>query len=145
MERQKGCPQKDRSLTEIVELNGKRFAEIIRKDVRVNKSTFFSPAESSFQMGLLAHEKGFKENPHYHKQVKRIINDLQQMLVVQRGKIAIDFFDDQGKLFHSAILNSGDTILLIQGAHSLRAIEDMQCISVKQGPFLGNENDKVDI
>lgn len=145
MERKKGYPQKDRSLKETVELNGKLFAEIIRKHVQVNKTTFVSSAESSFQLGLLAHEKGFKETPHYHKQVKRTISDLQQMFVVQHGKVAVDFYEDNGKLFKTITLNEGDAILLIQGVHALRAVEDMQCISVKQGPFLGNENDKVEI
>jgi len=27
--------------------------------------------------------------------------------------------------------------------HAIRVLEDMQCISVKQGPFLGTEYDKV--
>ena len=40
-------------------------------------------------------------------------------------------------------LRQGDAIVLIHGVHSIRVIEDMQCISVKQGPFLGTEYDKV--
>jgi hypothetical protein len=27
----------------------------------------------------------------------------------------------------------------------VRVLEDMQCISVKQGPFLGDANDKVEL
>jgi hypothetical protein len=145
MERQKGHSQKNRSLTEIIEHGGKRFAEIIRKNVQVEKTTFFSPAESSMQIGLLAHEKGFKEIPHYHKQVKRTIHDLQQMLMVQRGKVAIDFFDDNKKIFSTVTMEEGDAVLIMSGTHSLRSLEDMQCISIKQGPFLGDENDKVEI
>ncbi len=41
------------------------------------------------------------------------------------------------------ILGPGDAIVLVHGVHSIRVIEDMQCISVKQGPFLGTENDKI--
>jgi hypothetical protein len=33
--------------------------------------------------------------------------------------------------------------VLIQGVHAIKVLEDMQCISVKQGPFMGAENDKV--
>jgi hypothetical protein len=40
-------------------------------------------------------------------------------------------------------LNPGDAIVLIHGAHAIRVIEDMQCISVKQGPFLGDAFDKI--
>jgi hypothetical protein len=43
------------------------------------------------------------------------------------------------------ILRQGDAILLVDGAHSVRVLEDMQCVSVKQGPFLGVEKDKIEI
>jgi hypothetical protein len=46
-------------------------------------------------------------------------------------------------MFREVVLNPGDAIVLIHGVHSLRVIEDMQCISVKQGPFLGTEYDKI--
>jgi hypothetical protein len=130
---------------EVVEHSGIRYAEIIWASTRVEKSTFFSPAGSSFQFGLLAHEAGFVEPAHYHHSVKREINDLQQMLVVQRGVLAIQFFTHGGEMFREVILKPGDGICLIHGAHSVRVLEDMQCISVKQGPFLGVEFDKVDI
>jgi hypothetical protein len=67
------------------------------------------------------------------------------MFVVQRGVVAVDFFDEQGNRFQEVILRAGDGIVLIHGIHSVRVLEDMQCISVKQGPFLGAENDKIDV
>ena len=130
---------------EIVELNGTKYAEIIWSGTEVKETKFFSPADSSLQFGLLAHEAGFIEAPHYHKPVSRTINDLQQMLVVQRGVVAVDFFDENGKRFREVVLRSGDGILLVHGTHSVRVLEDMQCISVKQGPFLGAENDKINV
>ena len=132
-------------ICEIVEHGGVRYAEVIRADARVQTSTFFSRAESSFQFGLLAHEAGFVEPAHVHKPVLREIRDLQQMLVVQRGVVAVDFFDPGGKKFAEVVLRAGDAINLVHGAHSVRSLEDMQCVSVKQGPFLGAENDKVDV
>jgi len=106
---------------------------------------FFSPPESSFQFGLLAHEAGFVELPHYHKPMTRTINDLQQMFVVQRGIVAVQLYSDDGVLLREIILNPGDAIVLIHGIHAIRIIEDMQCISVKQGPFLGTEKDKISV
>jgi len=129
----------------MIEYNGVRYAEVIRADLRVEKTYFFSPPDSSFQFGLLAHESGFIEAPHYHHSVQRSINDLQQMFVVQRGVVAIGFYDEGGSMFREVVLNQGDAINLIHGAHSVRVIEDMQCITVKQGPFLGNALDKVNI
>ncbi len=128
---------------ESIEYNGVRYAEIIRADVTVRTTTFFSPAESSFQFGLLAHDAGFVEGPHYHRPFKREINDLQQMFVVQRGVVAVDLYDDDGGRLCEVVLHAGDAIVLIHGVHAVRVLEDMQCISVKQGPFLGTAYDKV--
>ena len=128
---------------ESIEYNGIKYAEIIWADTRVEKTTFFSPPESSFQFGLLAHKAGFVEPPHYHKPVTRTINDLQQMFVVQRGVVAVQLYSDDGDLLREIIMHPGDAIALIHGVHAIRVIEDMQCISVKQGPFLGTEYDKI--
>lgn len=128
---------------EIVEYNGIKYAEIIWADTRVEKTTFFSPAESSFQFGLLAHSAGFVEPPHYHKPVSRNISDLQQMFVVQRGVVVVELYTDEGKHLREIEMRAGDAIVLIHGVHSIRVLEDMQCISVKQGPYLGEEQDKI--
>jgi hypothetical protein len=130
---------------EIIEHDGVRYAEVIRADERVDTSTFFSPPESSLQFGLLSHRAGFYEAPHDHKAVSRHIRDCQQMLVVQRGALVVEFFDAAGERFRDVRVGPGDAILLVHGAHAVRVLEDMQCVSVKQGPFLGAENDKVEL
>jgi hypothetical protein len=128
---------------EIIEKNGCRYAEIIWGDTVVTKTTFFSPAESSFQFGLLAHGAGFVEPAHFHKPISRTIDDLQQMFVVQRGVVEVVLYDDDGFVIRTVILRAGDAIVLIHGVHAIKVIEDMQCLSVKQGPFMGDANDKV--
>jgi hypothetical protein len=130
---------------ETIEHDGIRYAEVIRANAEVPLTQFFSPPASSFQFGLLAHEAGFVEAPHYHKPLERTINDLQQMFIVQRGVVAVDFFDEHGNHFREVVLRPGDGIVLVHGIHSVRVLEDMQCISVKQGPFLGDENDKINV
>jgi hypothetical protein len=130
---------------ESIEHKGLRYAEIIRADATVKKTTFYSPAESSFQFGLLAHDAGFFEPAHYHRPFTREISDLQQMFVVQKGVVAVQLYDDAGVMFKEVVLKVGDAIVLIHGVHSLRVIEDMQCISIKQGPFLGTDYDKVNV
>lgn len=128
---------------EIVEYNGIKYAEIIWASEAVEKTTFFSPAESSFQFGLLAHNAGFVEPPHFHKPVERTISDLQQMFVVQRGVVVVELYSDEGNLLREIEMHAGDAIVLIHGVHAIRVLEDMQCISVKQGPYLGEAEDKV--
>lgn len=128
---------------DVIERDGIKYAEIIWADTRVDKTRFFSPAESSFQLGLLAHEAGYQEEPHYHKAVRREIEDLQQMFVMQRGTVDVELYTDDGVLHRVVRLGPGDAIVLIHGVHALKVLEDFQAISVKQGPFLGDEEDKV--
>ena len=128
---------------ESVELEGIKYAEIIWADTEVEETTFYSPAESSFQFGLLAHESGFVEPPHFHKEVERQITDLQQMFVVQKGVLVIELYSDAGDLLREITMKAGDAIVLIHGVHAIRVLEDMQCISVKQGPYMGEAEDKV--
>lgn len=130
---------------EHIEKDGVRYAEIIWAGTSVEQTTFYSPAESSFQFGLLAHRAGFHEKPHYHRPFTREISDLQQMFVVQRGVVVVELYGDDGALVAERTLRAGDAIVLIHGVHAVRVLEDMQCISVKQGPFLGVEYDKVEV
>lgn len=128
---------------EVIEDNGIIYAEIIWSTHRVERTTFFSAPESSFQFGLLAHKAGFIELPHYHKPIRRTINDLQQMFIVQFGRVAVQLYSNGGEMMREVVLGPGDAIVLVHGVHSIKVLEDMQCISVKQGPFLGTENDKI--
>ena len=130
---------------ETIEHNGVKYAEILWADTSVEETTFFSPPNSSFQFGLLAHKAGFVEPPHYHRPVRRTIEDLQQMFVVQRGVVVVALYADDGSLIREITMRRGDAVVLIQGVHAIRVIEDMQCISIKQGPFLGTANDKVNV
>ena len=128
---------------ELIIYKKKHYAEVIRYSLKSKSTVFFSPEKSSFQFGLLAHKKGYREKPHFHRKFNRTIKDLQQMFVVQKGKVRVDLFSDEKKLIKKIILKKGDSIVLIDVIHTIVVLEDMQCISVKQGPFLGVEFDQV--
>lgn len=83
---------------EVLEHGGIKYGEVLRADARVGHSTFFSPAQASFQFGLLAHKAGYSEKPHCHPPIERTISYVQQMFVVQRGVVAVDLYSDDGKL-----------------------------------------------
>ena len=65
---------------------------------------------------------------------------LVRAVVVRLG--GYDIPNDR-KLHREVRLNAGDAIVLIHGIHAIKVIEDMQALSVKQGPFLGDAEDKV--
>tara|TARA_B100000780_G_scaffold261739_1_gene214382 strand:+ start:50 stop:448 length:399 start_codon:yes stop_codon:yes gene_type:complete len=123
----------------------KVYAEIIRSNIKSKTTKFFSNPKSSFQFGIVSHEKGYKEAPHYHKKILRKINDLQQVLFVQTGKVEVKFYNKNKKLIKKIIVKKGDSINIIQGIHAIKMLENSQCISVKQGPFISDKMDKVNV
>lgn len=116
---------------------------LVGKDEDTEKTKFFSPPNCSLQFGIVANTKDYIEPPHTHKKISRTITNLEQMIYVIKGKVAVDFFNDKKEIVETVILEKGDSILLLDGGHSIRVLEDLKCISIKQGPFLGAENDKI--
>ena len=123
----------------------KVYAEVIRANVKSKKTRFFSDIKSSFQFGFVAHKKGYTEKPHYHRKINRIIKDCQQVLFVQKGKIQVKFYNSKKQLIKIILIKKGDAINILQGIHLIKIIEDSQCLTVKQGPFISDKMDKVDV
>lgn len=114
---------------------------VLRSCARVKKSTFFSPDTVAMQIGIISHRRGYREAPHTHKKVKRVITDVEQFLLVKRGTCSIDFYDRRKKV-RTIFLKKGDAILIIQGGHALNAFSNCEAFTIKQGPFLGPAFDK---
>lgn len=130
------------SLEKVV-LEGVLHAEILRATAEVDSTTFFSEENAALQLGLMSHQAGFEEPAHFHPVISREDCATQQFFIVTRGIVSVLFYDQSGKLFEKKELTVGDSILLIQGIHSISVGADSRCVTVKQGPFLGPEKDKV--
>lgn len=130
---------------ERIEFGNELFAMVIRKGFEVEGTRFFTSGDNSFQLGILQHPRGYVEVPHIHKEQPKMVRDIQQMVYVEKGILAIDFFNNEGENVRGVELNPGDTILLISGAHSIRIVEDLRAITVKQGPYLGVAEDKIEM
>lgn len=118
------------------------FALVLRRGLETESTRFFTPADNPLQLGILRHGKGYTEAPHTHPPLERIISEVQQVVHMTRGKMEVDFYDDDGQQVKDVTLSAGDTILLIRGGHRIKILEDSEGIIVKQGPFLGEDKDK---
>jgi hypothetical protein len=132
-------------LYERIIIDGELNAEVIRNNLEVDSTQFFSNEQSSLQLGVLSHRSGYIETPHFHPKQERDSSSTQQFFIVTRGKVIVDFFSKNLDVLESIELLVGDSILLIEGIHRIRIIEDSRCVSVKQGPFLGISADKVEV
>lgn len=102
---------------------------------------FFTPPDLCQQLACMNHPAGTVIGAHKHNSVPRSVQYTQEVLIIKKGQLRVDFYDDEMKYLQSKILSAGDMILLVSGGHGFNVIEDLEMIEVKQGPHLG-EGDK---
>ena len=115
---------------------------IIRANYKSKGIEFFTPKETSQQLGYMHRPKGYKIEPHIHKSVSREVKLTQEVLFIKSGKIRVDFYNEKKVYLESRILKTGDVILLAFGGHGFEILEPSEIIEVKQGPYSG-EDDKI--
>jgi hypothetical protein len=58
---------------------------------------------------------------------------------VRRGRCEIDIYNNERELVATRQLHQGDIMLMVDGGHGFRMIEDTVFLEVKQGPYTGLE------
>lgn len=123
--------------------NGDEFLGlIIRKDYHADGIQFLTDDQSPQQLGYMNRAKDYVIAPHIHNVVSRIVELTQEVLIIRRGKVRVDYYDDDKKYLESRIAYEGDIVYLGYGGHGFKMLEDSEIIEVKQGPYCGT-NDKV--
>ncbi len=101
---------------------------------------FFTPNELSQQLAYMRHPAGKRIDAHVHNPVAREVHFTQETLLIKRGKLRVDFFNNQQTYLESRILEAGDVILLIEGGHGFEVLEELEMFEVKQGPYAGDQD-----
>jgi len=102
---------------------------------------FFTPDDFSQQLAYMRHPVGKVIQPHVHNPVPREVKYTQEVLFIRKGKLRVDFYNDDQQYLESRILETGDVILLVTGGHGFEVLEEVEMIEVKQVPYVG-EKDK---
>lgn len=127
---------------EKIEHEGKILGVIIRADYHKDGISFFTPDDFSQQLGYMNRQDGYVIAPHTHNLVERKVDLTQEVLFVRRGKVRVDFYNENQQYLESRIVNAGDVVMLAHGGHGFKVLEHAEMIEVKQGPYCG-EMDKV--
>lgn len=98
---------------------------------------FFTPPEFSQQLAYMRHPAGKQILPHVHNPVAREVLYTHEVLFLRKGRLRVDFYDQERNYLESRVLEAGDTILLASGGHGFEALEEIEMIEVKQGPYSG--------
>jgi mannose-6-phosphate isomerase-like protein (cupin superfamily) len=115
-------------------------AIIISHQFNENGIHFFTPDELSQQLAYMKYDTGKIIPAHVHNSVTREVQFTQEVLIIKKGKLRVDFYTDQQQYLESRILSQGDVILLIKGGHGFEVLEEIEMIEVKQGPYLGEQD-----
>jgi mannose-6-phosphate isomerase-like protein (cupin superfamily) len=116
-------------------------AIIVRNSYRDEGIVFFTENNYSQQLAYMNRPKGYEIDPHVHNPITRTVKNTNEVLFVKSGKVRVDFYDTEKNYVDFRLLEKGDVILLIDGGHGFRFLEDSEMIEVKQGPYAG-EKDK---
>lgn len=120
-----------------IEFNNEVLAIIISPNYEKKGIEFYTPDEYSQQVGYMNRDKNYVIEPHIHLRQSRNINYTNEVLIVKKGKVKVDFYTDSKEFIKSEIIKTGDLILLIKGGHGFKFLEESQIIEIKQGPYIG--------
>ncbi len=125
---------------EEIKYNSETFAIIVKNNFNSDGIHFFTPDDFSQQLAFMKHPKGKKIVPHTHNAVKREVHYTNEVLFIRKGKLRVDFYNNNKEYTESRELEAGDVILLVGGGHGFEALEDLEMLEVKQGPYAGDKD-----
>lgn len=127
-------------MIETIKAGNQILAVIISRDFQEPGIHFFTPNDLSQQLAYMRHPAGKVIDPHVHNPVSRNVHYTQEVLLLKRGKLRVDFYDDGQRYLESRVLHGGDVILLATGGHGFEVLEEIEMIEVKQGPYAGDQD-----
>ena len=125
---------------ESITYQGQLLAIIIWNQFNKPGIHFFNPNELSQQLAYMHHPTGKVIEPHVHNPVAREVQYTQEVLFIKKGKLRVDFYNNQQHYLESRTLEPGDVILLVTGGHGFEVLEEIEMIEVKQGPYVGEQD-----
>jgi hypothetical protein len=127
-------------LKEQIKLNNQIIAIIVYNEFSKEGIEFFTPGDFSQQLGYMKHQKGETIQEHIHILHAREVTNTQETLIVKKGRVKINFYNEDKTLFTTRELKTGDVVLLASGGHGFEFLEETEMIEVKQGPYCGDQD-----
>ena len=121
----------------------KMLALIVRGKYRNKKGIhFFTPENATQQFGYMKHKKKHIIKPHLHQKRLTKILSTTEVILIMKGVLRVDFYNQKKKYLYSKILKKNDIIMLVHGGHGFKVLKNVEMLEIKQGPFSGDK-DKV--
>ena len=114
----------------------KLFALIVRSNFRKKRGiNFFTDKFSTQQFGYMKHKKNYLIKPHKHNKRLTQILTTTEVIVLFKGILRVDFYDNKKKYLFSKKIFANDIIMLVKRGHGFKVLKDIEMIEIKQGPY----------
>ncbi len=127
-------------MIETIKIDKRVFAIIIRNGHHGEGIEFLTEENYSQQLAYMHHPSGKTIDAHVHNFEERNVVHTQEVLVIQKGILRVDFYLEDHTYVESHLLKSGDIILLAAGGHGFEVVEEVEMVEIKQGPYLGDRD-----
>jgi len=117
-------------------------ALIVRKSFHKEGINFITDGNGLLEMGYFSHPSGHLIIPHYHPPTLRKTYGTQEVILIKKGKVRVDFYTNEQVYLESRELSHGDWIVLLAGGHGIKTLEPTVMIEVKNGPY-AYDHDKI--
>jgi quercetin dioxygenase-like cupin family protein len=130
--------------TETIAYEGRTLCIIVRAEPAPDSTKFYTPTNFNLQVGKIVYPAGSEIPRHKHYPVRpSIACNTSEVLVVQKGRMIVELYNDDYKLLCGREVGVGDVVVLMSGGHGFRLIEDTVLLEVKQGPYGGREEKEI--
>ena len=114
----------------------KLFALIVRSKFRKKTGiNFFTDNNATQQFGYMKHRKNYVIKPHKHNQRLTKILTTTEVIILFKGILRVDFYDNKKMYLFSKKIFEKDIIMLLNGGHGFKVLKDVEMLEVKQGPY----------
>ena len=114
----------------------KLFALIVRSKFRKKTGiNFFTDNNATQQFGYMKHRKNYVIKPHKHNQRLTKILTTTEVIILFKGILRVDFYDNKKIYLFSKKIFGEDIIMLLNGGHGFKVLNDVEMLEVKQGPY----------
>lgn len=128
---------------ELIKDGDKILAIVYRDDDWKPGLDFCTPDDFFVQAGCWYYESGKKLATHEHKEFPRQALKTQEVTYIKRGRLKASIYNGDRQLVRELELVAGDFAVFAHGGHGYEILEDgTQVLEVKNGPFVGVEQDK---
>ena len=124
--------------------NGLTACIVLYNDQWERGLNFVTPGDFFVQAGTWWYGKDKELQRHIHKTCTRVANKTQESIYIRKGSLRVDLYDEDLSILHEFVLSQGDFAVFAHGGHGYHILEDdTQVLEIKNGPFVGIEQDKL--